>query len=132
MIIEERDYRIKPGKIGKFVSTYEQHGLPIQKELLGTFLGYFTTEIGELAQGAVLATEEGQKLSNETLELTKRITLITGQQRTGTEQLFIHVIQLFKLLLCLLALGQIDEGLDHTGQVAGGASVWRGLHQQKG
>ena len=48
MIIEERDYRIKPGKIGQFVSTYEKHGLPIQKELLGTFLGYFTTEIGEL------------------------------------------------------------------------------------
>jgi hypothetical protein len=48
MIIEERDYRIKPGKIGQFVSTYEAHGLPIQKELLGTFLGYFTTEIGEL------------------------------------------------------------------------------------
>ena len=48
MIIEERDYRMKPGKIGQFVSTYEEHGLPIQKELLGTFLGYFTSEIGEL------------------------------------------------------------------------------------
>lgn len=48
MIIEERDYRIKPGKIGQFVSTYEEHGLPIQRELLGVFLGYFTSEIGEL------------------------------------------------------------------------------------
>lgn len=48
MIIEERDYRIKPGKVGQFVSTYEEHDLPIQKELLGTFLGYFTSEIGEL------------------------------------------------------------------------------------
>ena len=48
MIIEERDYRIKPGKTAKFVSTYEAHGLPIQKELLGTFIGYFTTEVGEL------------------------------------------------------------------------------------
>lgn len=48
MIVEERDYRIKPGKTGEFVATYEKHGLPIQKELLGTFLGYFTTEIGEL------------------------------------------------------------------------------------
>ena len=26
----------------------EKHGLPIQLELLGEFLGYFTTEIGEL------------------------------------------------------------------------------------
>ena len=48
MIIEERDYRMKPGKIGQFVSTYEEFGLPVQKELLGTFLGYFTSEIGEL------------------------------------------------------------------------------------
>lgn len=48
MIIEERDYRVKAGKLGQFVSTYEKHGLPIQVELLGKFLGYFTTEIGEL------------------------------------------------------------------------------------
>ena len=30
MIIEERDYRIKPGKIAKFVSTYEAHGPTIE------------------------------------------------------------------------------------------------------
>lgn len=44
MIIEERDYRVKAGKLGQFVSLYERHGLPIQLELLGQFLGYFTTE----------------------------------------------------------------------------------------
>ncbi len=48
MIVEERDYRVKAGKTGQFVSLYEKHGLPIQLELLGKFLGYFTTEIGEL------------------------------------------------------------------------------------
>jgi len=48
MIIEERDYRVKAGKLGQFVSLYEKHGLSIQLELLGKFLGYFTTEIGEL------------------------------------------------------------------------------------
>ena len=48
MIVEERDYRVKAGKLAQFVSTYEQYGLPIQIELLGTFHGYFTTEIGEL------------------------------------------------------------------------------------
>lgn|SRR5690606_21165813 len=48
MIIEERDYRVKAGKLGQFVSLYERHGLPIQLELLGQFLGYFTTELGEL------------------------------------------------------------------------------------
>lgn len=48
MIVEERDYRVKAGKLGRFVGLYEKHGLPIQLELLGKFLGYFTTEIGEL------------------------------------------------------------------------------------
>lgn len=48
MIVEERDYRLKPGKLGLFVSTYEKHGLPLQLKHLGQFLGYFTTEIGEL------------------------------------------------------------------------------------
>jgi hypothetical protein len=59
MIIEERDYRIKPGKIGQFVATYEEHGLPIQKELLGTFLGYFTSEIGDLNHVVALWGYEG-------------------------------------------------------------------------
>ncbi len=48
MIVEERDYRVKAGKLGQFVAAYEKHGLPIQIELLGKFLGYFTTEVGEL------------------------------------------------------------------------------------
>lgn len=48
MIIEERDYHVKPGKLAQFVNLYEKHGLPIQVELLGKFIGYFTTEIGEL------------------------------------------------------------------------------------
>ena len=48
MFIEERDYRTKPGKASEFISIYESEGLEIQKELLGTFLGYFTTEVGEL------------------------------------------------------------------------------------
>ena len=32
----------------KFVSTYEVYGLPLQKKYLGQFLGYFTSDIGEL------------------------------------------------------------------------------------
>ena len=48
MIIEERDYRTKPGMAGRFVATYREHGLPLQLKYLGKFLGYFTTEIGEL------------------------------------------------------------------------------------
>jgi hypothetical protein len=59
MIIEERDYRIKPGKIQKFVETYEEAELPMQKELLGEFLGYFTSEIGELNHDVALWRYEG-------------------------------------------------------------------------
>jgi len=48
MVIEERDYRIKVGKLAAFIETYESLGLPIQKEYLGPMLGHFTSEIGEL------------------------------------------------------------------------------------
>lgn len=48
MVYEERDYRIKAGKLGEFVNLYGEFGLPLQKEYLGTFHAYFTTEIGEL------------------------------------------------------------------------------------
>lgn len=48
MIYEERDYRIKAGKLGEFVKLYGEFGLPLQKEHLGTFHAYFTSEIGEL------------------------------------------------------------------------------------
>lgn len=60
MIVEERDYRIKAGKLKTFVEAYEQHGLPIQLELLGKFLGYFTTEIGELNHVVALWAYESQ------------------------------------------------------------------------
>ena len=48
MIIEERDYRIVAGKLADFISVYYTFGLPVQQRHLGRFLGYFTTEIGEL------------------------------------------------------------------------------------
>jgi NIPSNAP len=48
MIYEERDYRIKAGRLGEFVRLYGEFGLSLQKEHLGTFIAYFTSEIGEL------------------------------------------------------------------------------------
>lgn len=48
MIIEERDYRAKAGKMATFIKLYEDYGLQIQLKYLGTFHGYFTSEIGEL------------------------------------------------------------------------------------
>lgn len=48
MIYEERDYHIHPGKLAAFVAAYKGHGLDLQKKYLGTFVSYFTTEVGEL------------------------------------------------------------------------------------
>ncbi|WP_018390243.1 NIPSNAP family protein [Ancylobacter sp. FA202] len=48
MILEERDYHIVPGRMGDFLNAYETLGLDIQKRYLGTFIGHFVTEIGEL------------------------------------------------------------------------------------
>jgi hypothetical protein len=48
VIVEERDYTLKPGKLSAFIDTYRDHGLQIQLDYLGAFHGYFTSEIGEL------------------------------------------------------------------------------------
>lgn len=48
MIVEERDYKVRAGKLATFVGIYGEHGLPIQLDYLDRFLGYFTTEHGEL------------------------------------------------------------------------------------
>lgn len=48
MIVEERDYRLVPGKANDFIAVYQAFGLTVQIRHLGKFLGYFTTEIGEL------------------------------------------------------------------------------------
>lgn len=48
MIYEERDYTIKPGKLETFVGLYRTYGVALQKKYLGTFVAYFTPEIGEL------------------------------------------------------------------------------------
>src|SRR5262249_37446191 len=48
--------------------------------------GDLAFEIEELSKRAVLSTEMGQKLAGETLEVAKRINLITSQQRGATEQ----------------------------------------------
>jgi uncharacterized protein YbaA (DUF1428 family) len=48
VIVEERDYTLKPGKLSAFVETYRDHGLQSQLDYLAAFHGYFTSEIGEL------------------------------------------------------------------------------------
>jgi hypothetical protein len=48
MIVEERNYSLKPGRAGDFMALYQQRGLEIQTRILGNLLGYFLSEIGEL------------------------------------------------------------------------------------
>ncbi|HSV36708.1 NIPSNAP family protein [Ramlibacter sp. WS9] len=46
MIIDHRLYTLKPEKLKTWMSGWEHVALPLEKELLGTFLGMFTTEVG--------------------------------------------------------------------------------------
>ncbi len=48
MIVEQRTYRVAPGKVPEYLKLYEQEGLAIQRPILGRLFGYFHTEIGPL------------------------------------------------------------------------------------
>lgn len=49
VIVEQRDYHVTTGKLAKLVGLYETEGIAIQAEVLGGFLGAFTTDIGALS-----------------------------------------------------------------------------------
>ena len=46
MIIDHRLYTLKPEKLKIWLTGWAQVALPLEKELLGTFLGMYTTEVG--------------------------------------------------------------------------------------
>ena len=48
-IVEQRDYHVTTGKLGELVKLYESEGIAVQQELLGGFLGAFTTDVGALS-----------------------------------------------------------------------------------
>ena len=48
MFYEERIYTILPGRMAEYMKNYEELGLPVQREVLGTLVGFFHTEIGAL------------------------------------------------------------------------------------
>jgi hypothetical protein len=48
MLIEQRIYQLRPGKLHEFLRLYEAEGLAIQSDVLGNLIGYFSTEVGEL------------------------------------------------------------------------------------
>ena len=49
VIVEQRDYHVTTGKLPELVKLYEEEGIAIQQEVLGGFVGAFTTEIGALS-----------------------------------------------------------------------------------
>ena len=49
MIVEQRDYHVHTGRLPELVKLYETEGITIQQEVLGGFIGAFTTEIGALS-----------------------------------------------------------------------------------
>jgi NIPSNAP len=50
MIVEQRIYTLRPGKVAEMVRLYREEGLAMQLQYLGKFIGYFTTETGNLNQ----------------------------------------------------------------------------------
>ena len=49
MIVEQRDYHVHTGRLPELVKLYETEGIRIQQEVLGGFVGAFTTDIGALS-----------------------------------------------------------------------------------
>jgi hypothetical protein len=49
VIVEQRDYHVQTGKLPELVRLYAEEGIAIQSDVLGGFVGAFTTEIGTLS-----------------------------------------------------------------------------------
>jgi NIPSNAP len=49
VIIEQREYHVHTGRLPELVRLYGDEGIAIQKEVLGGFVGAFTTDIGALS-----------------------------------------------------------------------------------
>lgn len=46
MIIEMRTYTVLPDKLGKWLALWQQTALPVQREIMGGFLGMYLTDVG--------------------------------------------------------------------------------------
>jgi hypothetical protein len=49
MILEQRDYHVFTGKLPELLRLYETEGIAIAQEVLGGFVGAFTTDVGALS-----------------------------------------------------------------------------------
>lgn len=48
MIVEERVYTMVPGGVPRYLAAWNQHGREAQVEILGSLLGVFTCDVGDL------------------------------------------------------------------------------------
>lgn len=48
MIIEERDYLVRPGAAATYAQLWDEYGREPQVRILGNLLGFYVTEVGEL------------------------------------------------------------------------------------
>ena len=50
MFVEQRIYSLVPGGTAEYIRIYEELGRAVQERILGSLLGYYTRDIGELNQ----------------------------------------------------------------------------------
>jgi len=49
VIVEQRTYRLHPGKVPEYLRIYESDGLAVQRPILGHLVGWYTmNDVGEL------------------------------------------------------------------------------------
>lgn len=48
MYVEERIYRLEPGRVGDYFALYESKGMAAQRKYIKVMLGYYAAEIGDL------------------------------------------------------------------------------------
>jgi hypothetical protein len=70
MIIEERIYKVKAGKLQRYLQLVREEGLAIQQPILGNLIGYFYTDIGPLNH---VVHMWGYKDLNDRAERRKRL-----------------------------------------------------------
>ncbi|MBL0924492.1 MAG: NIPSNAP family protein [Sphingomonadaceae bacterium] len=49
-IVEMRTYTLYPGKVPMFLDLYKSEGMPVQRAVLGSMIGYFTSDTADLNQ----------------------------------------------------------------------------------
>lgn len=90
----------KAGEVGQGFSLVAGEMRRLAESTIGSVgdIKVLVENIGRASQSSVLAMEQGMKLSMDTTDAAQRITLITQQQRSGTEQVMRSIEEITTLL----------------------------------